>query len=75
MDQNTTEYLEDYEKKKKAFLEKEKESGEPPISLLDTESGDAIARNAIEIAKIFIKKRSYIFSFFFFLLGAKSRKM
>jgi len=47
VDQNTTEYLEEYEKKKKIFLEKE--SGGPLIPFLDTEAGDIAAKNAIEI--------------------------
>jgi len=49
VDQNTTEYLEEYEKKKKIFIEKEKESGETLPSFLDTEAGDIAAKSAIEI--------------------------
>jgi RNA-binding protein 25 len=49
VDQATTEYLEEYEKKKNLFRQKEKESDEPPISFLDTEAGDIAAKNAIEI--------------------------
>jgi RNA-binding protein 25 len=49
VDQATTQYLEEYEKKKNLFREKEKETDEPPISFLDTEVGDIAAKNAIEV--------------------------
>jgi hypothetical protein len=58
VDQNTTEYLDEYEKKRKTYIDSlgDGENKLPIIPLLDTEAGDKTAKEIIETISVKITK-------------------